>query len=213
MDGSRIQSLVYRGYALSAARVGLPYQHYQPSGPSNPLAPANLLGMLPAAFSVDRYKFQREDGYGTPEHQALVDGSQIVVGDYLVGPSGTYFIGALNPLVPILAIECNGVLSFTRPGVATPGFGAVGYGQADPGTALLTAWPASLLQGTKGEKADDGLPRDSRQPWYAALLPAVGGAEIRTDDEAVDARGHRYTVSSAELTDKGWRLSLAYAGT
>lgn len=213
MDCVRIKALVNRGYALSASRVGLPHQHYRPPGPSNPLAPANLLGLLPAAFSIDHYAFRREDGYGTPEHQALVDGSQMVVGDYLVGPSGTYFIAALDALVPILAVECDAVLSFTRPGPANPGFGAVGYGQADPGTVLLTSWPVSLLQGIKGEKANDGLPRDSRQPWYAALLPAVGGAEIRTDDEAVDARGHRYTVSSAELTDKGWRLSLAYAGT
>ena len=213
MDGSRIQALVNRGYALSAQRVGLPHDHYRPSGPGNPLAPANLLNTLPAAFSVDNYKFTRAPDYGKPERQALVDGSKMAVGDYLVGPAATYFIAGLDPLVPIVAVECNAVLTFTRPGKANPGYGSVGYEQPDPGMSLMAGWPSSLIQGTKGEKADDGLPRDSRQPWYAALLPALAGVEIRTDDEATDGQGHRYLVSSAELTSRGWRLSLAYSGT
>lgn len=213
MDGTRIQQLVNRGYALSAQRVGLPHNHYRPSGPGNPVAPANMVGVLPAVFSVDNYKFRRADGYGKPDHQALVDGSQLEVGDYLIGPAGTFFIASLDALLPIVAIECNAVLTFTRPGTVMPGFGAIAYGRADPSMALMSTWPMSLLQGTKGEKADDGLPRDSRQPWYVGLIPAVTDIEIRTDDEARDERGHRYTVSSSELTDKGWRLSLAYSGT
>lgn len=214
MDGTRIQALVNRGYSLSAQRVGLLHSHYRPFGPGNPIAPSNLIGSLPAAFSVDRYKFGREDGYGTPEHQALVDGSALVVGDYLVGPSGTYFVAALDALVPILAIECNAVLSVRHPAPPT-NTGLVAYG-GDVAVAeveVMTGWPASLLEGTKGEKPDSGLPGDARAAWYQVLMPACAGVAILPYDILIDASGHRYKVSSAERTDKGWRMTAMYAGS
>ncbi len=214
MDGSRIQSLVNRGYALSAQRVGLPHTQFRPSGPGNPLAAANLLATLSAAFSVDNYRFGRPSDYGKPEHQALVDGSQLLVGDYLVGPAGTYFIAALDPLVPILAISCNTILNVRHP-AAPASTGLVGYGGdvASAETVVMTGWPSSLLEGTKGEKPDSGLPGDARAAWYQVLMPAAVGVSILPYDILIDAAAHRYKVSSAELTSKGWRLTAMYAGS
>ncbi len=109
-------------------------------------------------------------------------------------------------------MDCNSTITITRPG-QIEGFGSVGDGQANPGSAVMTGWPCSLLQGTKGEKPDDGVPRDSRNPWYTVLLPAIQGLELRIDDQVSDIKGYRHIVSSAKLTDLGWRLSVMFAGT
>ena len=211
MDGNRIQALIYRGYGVSAAKVGLPYAQYRPSGATAAIVTSNLIQTLQAAFSTDRYKFAREDGYGTPEHQALVDGSQLAVGDYLVGAE-TYFIAALDPLVPILAVQCNAVLDVRRPAFSRS-LGRVRGNDGDmvaTETVLLSAWPASCIQGTKGEKSDTGIPGDTRMPWWAIILPPTP-APIETDDILTDANGHRFQVSSAELTSKGWRITAQLA--
>ncbi len=220
MDGSLIQSKVNLGYRLAAQRTGLPFQVYRPSGPANPIVPANLITVLPAAFSADDYRFRRPQGYAKPVWACLVDGAVTVVGDYLVEvaalPGQTarvFFISSQQPLLPIQAVECNAVVSVARPGPApSEGFGSVGYGDAAAPSVLLTSWPASVLAGTKGEKADDSLPRDTRQPWYAVLLPPSAAADIRTDDVLTDQDGKRYEVSSAELSSLGWRLTAMYSG-
>lgn len=209
MDGTRIQALVNRGYSLSAQRVGLPHQQFRPSGPGNPLAAANLIQTLPAAFSVDDYKFRRPSDYGKPEREALVDGSQLLVGDYLVGPSGTYFVAGLDALVPIVAVECSRTLTVTRP-TFTRTLGRVRGIDGDTvatEAVLMSSWPASVVQGTKGEKSDSGVPDASRLPWWQILMPAIADVAFETDDILTDEVGHRYQVSSAELSSKGWRIT------
>ncbi len=212
MDGSRIQSLVNRGYALSAQRVGLPHNQFRPSGPGNPLVPANLVQTLPAAFSADNYAFRRPQAYATPVWTALVDGSQTQVGDYLVG-AATWFVAAQDPLLPIEVVQCNATGSFVRPSAAGRGGGRQGYGGDVKSTeaSLLTAWPMALLQGTKGERGDVPLPGDVRMPWFTAFLPSVGGVELLTDDILLDGDGHRYKLSSTEKSPRGWRLTLMLA--
>ena len=221
MDGTRMQSLVNKGFRISAAKVGLPFSVYRPTGPADPIGPATMLTVLPAAFSADDYRFRRPQGYAKPLWTALVDGGTTQPGDYLVEVAAlpgqgirTFFIAAQQQLLPIIAIECNAVLSFSRPGpAATEGSGADGYGDASPPMSLITGWPASLVAGTKGEKSDDGLPRDTRQPWYSVLLPPSQTVELQTDDQVTDQDGLRYLVSSAELTPLGWRLTVMYSGT
>ena len=218
-----IQAAINAGYATAASILGVPFQVYRPTGNANPIAPANLFATLPATFAAGKtLKFAAASGYASPTWTALVDGSITRPGDYLVevfpqpGSSGPreFFIAAQQPLLPILAIECNAVLTVSRPGPAVDeGFGSIAYGDAGPPTPEMVSFPASLLAGTKGEAASDGLPRDSRQPWYAVLFPAIPGIEVRTDDEITDARGYRYEVSSAELTDLGWKLSVMFTGT
>ena len=77
---------------------------------------------------------------------------------------------------------------------------------------MLTGWPCSMLQGTKGEKDDSGIPDDTRSPWIAALLPPSAVADIRTDDVITDEDGRSFQVSGAELSPLGWRLTAAFAG-
>lgn len=214
MDGTRMQALAYKGYRISAAKIGLPHAHYRPSGPLNPLAAGNLLGNLPASFSADNYQYKRPNGYAHPTWTALVDGALTQVGDYLKGPSGTFFIVAQQALLPILTVECNHTVSILRPHAAD-GIGVLPPGGDEVANELpvMTAWPASLLQGTKGERGDVNLPGDVKTAWSAILLPAVAGVLIHADDVLMDDMGRRHVISSTELTDLGWRLTAAYAGT
>ncbi len=220
MDGTLIQSKVNLGYRLAAQRTGLPFTVYRPKDATAPIVPANLLTVLPAAFSADDYRFRRPQTYAKPVWTCLVDGAVTVVGDYLVEVSPltgqaarTFFVSSQQPLLPIQAVACNCTVTVARPTPQT-GVGALPLGgnEAVVEVASLTDWPCSLLQGTKGEKADAGLPDDTRSPWMSVLLPpSASVADIRTDDVLTDDRGRRYLVSGAELSALGWRLTAAYA--
>lgn len=214
MDGAKIQARVYRGYAKAADKIGLPHQVYRAAGGDDPLAAGNLVATLRASLNAEDMKYGRPNKYGKPTWFAIFDGAQTQVGDYLKGPSGTFFIAAQQALLPILAVECNRTINILRPQQQT-GVGAVGYGgdTDDNETLLMQAWPASVLQGSKGEKNETNLPGDVRSPWWAVLLPALPGVLLRTADIITDDLGRRLLVSSAELTDMGWRITAMQALT
>lgn len=211
MDGTRLQQLVDRGYALSADRIGTPYAFYRPTGPFLPLSNSPY-ATLPAAFSAADYKFAKPNSYGKPTWQALFDGAQTEVGDILVGAS-RFFIAAQQPILPILVVEAPRLVDVRRP-FRESGVGfQEAYGGTTPAqeTPVMTGWPCSILQGTKGENTGSGLPNANRNPWYNILLPYWPGVTLYTSDFLVDDLGRRYIVSSTELTDLGWRLTAAAA--
>ena len=210
MDGNALQSKIYRGYAKAAQKIGLSYAHYRPLAASDPISSPNQLASLTASFSPDG-KYQKPSPYGKPLWQCLADGTQLQVGDYLSGGS-TFFIAAMQPLLPIIAVECNRVLTVKRPGSSNfVGSGPYSGDTQETEITLMTAWPASVLQGTKGEKNDIGLPGDTRQPWWAVLMPQFTGIQIESSDVLTDEMDRRYIVSSAELTDLGWRMTVQQA--
>ena len=221
MDGATLQSKVYSGYAKAAKRIGLAHDVYRPADPLNPLAAAAKIATLPAHFRVDD-RFARPNVYGKALWLAYVDGSQLQVGDYLVRaglfgpvPAGkTLFVAAMQALLPILCVECNRVVSIGRVD-APAGVGALAYNGDAPGTeaSYMAGWPASILQGPKGEKNEVGLPGDVRQPWWVCLLPAWPGLTIEPSDIVTDDLGRRYITSVCELTDLGWRLTLQQSVT
>ncbi len=209
MDGATLQARIYSGYAKAALRIGTTFSLYRPTTATNPIATPTLLGALLASFNAMDMKYGKPNPYGKPMWYCLADGSQLQEGDYLVSADMTYFIAAMQPLLPILAVDCNRVVTAFRPQQQT-GVGAVGYGgnTAQNETVLASGFPASILQGTKGERGDTKLPGDVRNPWWTILLPNIpGGVVMRTDDVLTDDLGRRYTISSAEQTDLGWRLT------
>lgn len=212
MDGAVAQKKVYSGYGKAAQFIGQDYQLFRPE---DPLEPINQfygpVSTIKAAFNQDD-TFSKPNKYGNAQWRGIFDGNQTQVGDYLVGPS-TFFIAGMQHILPILCIECNRTISILRPTQPT-GAGAVGYGGdvADDETPLMQGWPASILQGTKGEKNPTGLPGDERLPWWIILLPAWPDIIIQTSDVITDDLGRRYIVSSPELTDFGWRIVAGFQG-
>ena len=208
-----IQEQIYYGYAQAASKLGDPVDLYRPLTAGEALAVENKLLTLPASFSVEG-TYKKPNGYGKPLWRVLIDGTKTKVGDYLVGADATYFIASMQSLLPIQAVQCNRMVNVSCQPL-DDSIGAIGYGgaTADNLETILTQWPASILQGTKGEKSEVGLPGDVRIPWWAILLPAFTGVIIETSYIISDELGRRYIVSSAELTDMGWRITAQQAET
>jgi hypothetical protein len=198
-------ALYNRQYALIARRVGQQHSFYRPQSALTPIGVAYLQQM--ASFNQD-YRYGKPNKYGNSAWYGMFDSTLCQVGDVIEGAAGTFFIAALQELLPILAIQCNRTLTISRAGQSAA-VGELSYGAdtAATETVLMAGWPASVLQGTKGEKNDVGLPGDVRTPWFAILLPAWPGVNLRTSDVITDEIGGRYDISSAELTDLGWRLT------
>jgi hypothetical protein len=208
-----IQAAIYNGYQQAANVLGAPFDLFRPDGANTPIQQANRVGTFNVSFDASVYTFGKPNLYAKPVWYALIDGGQLVVGDYLQGDSGTFFVATLQPLLPIACVSCNATLNVLRP-YSAPGVGALPYGGdiRSEEVPVMTAFPGSLLAGTKGEKGDVVLPGDVRMPWYAALLPDIG-VEIKTADVMTDDLGRRFKVSSCERTDLGWRLTVMLAQT
>lgn len=212
MDAAKLQTKIYKGYGLAAKRIGPLNTVYRAT--SAIAAMGQTVATLNASFNAEDMTYGRPNKYGKPTWYGLFDGTLVNVGDYLVGEQGTFFVAQMQLTLPILMVQCNRTINFLR-APAPAGVGALGYGgiTAANEQVLMTGWPASILQGTKGEKGDAVLPGDTKTPWWNILVPAYPGVVLRSSDIATDDLNRRYTISSAELTDAGWRLTAMQAVT
>lgn len=199
--------------------------------------PGTPLFVRPVSLNAEDMKYGKPNKYGKATWYALFDGHGLKPGDYLIGltsvgnlelegggsleledggslllqgcPSGTYFIAAMQLLLPILVVECNRIISISRPKPQS-GAGAQPYSGITAANEIQYAKnvPCSILQGTKGEKNETALPSDTRSPWWTILLPGNVG-HIMYGDLIIDDFGQRYVVSSNEQSDLGWRLNCA----
>lgn len=215
MDALKIQAKVYRGLGIGAKHLGTPFSIYRAVGPNAPLSPDNLSGTLLCAFSAEAsYAFVAPPLYAKPLRFGVFDGSQTLPGDYLVGDTGTYFIASQEILAPILLVTCNRTISFTK--AAAPvllGLNPPGGETESTDVDMQAGWPASVLQGTKGENSATKLPGETRVAWWTILVPAWPGILFHMGDQLSDEIGRRYIVSSAELSMLGWRMTAAQAET
>lgn len=207
------------GYGKAASKVGVECGHYRPTSASDPLASGWPLTPIFAAFDINfNFPFIVPANYGHPVFAGLLDATNTIIGDYIVEPKmGTFFIVSQETFKAPMCVQCNRVLTFTRPGGGPSGSGYYGGDESATETPLLTRWPASVLFGTKGEagEAFTRLPGDVRNPWVAILLPAVALVQLRSGDVVVDEQGitQRYIISSCELTGLGYRLTATIAVT
>lgn len=214
MSGTLLAPLWNIGPRISAQVLGIPYDQYRTSGAVNPTDVSHKIGNIPAWITADA------KGMGTgafrpekPTAFIMVDPDVVAVGDYLIGQFGTFFVTSMDGVMPMQCVRCNQTVTVSRPGAASPGAGYYGGVQSATNTPLMTAFPASVIQGTKGERGELVVPGDVRQAWVAILLPAPAGVEILPGDWIVtqEATPMTYTVSGRELTPLGWRISAATA--
>lgn len=211
MDVTRAQAKLNAGYGKLAAKLGRSAEFFRPATASTPLASRNSFGTMMVRLDPQGEFTTKLVGlYGKPIYFAAFDRTDVLAGDYFVFEDvpGTYFVAAIQDLTPTAVVQCNHTISVFRPSAST----SDGYfGNTGEGETLLTAWPASVLQGTKGERSVLDLPNDTRSPWFVILMPFLGGVYIRTDDRITDDLGNEYLVSSVELTDLGYRLTAGQA--
>jgi hypothetical protein len=218
MDQATIQDRISRGLGVAARSIGVRTDAYRPRGTDDPLDPQNRFLRLPAAFGPPDGKFHKPSGYGAALWHGVFDSIYTRPGDYLSQDGRVWFVAAQQPLLPALCVQTNRVVSFARP--AAPGsVGANSYGGVQLTTAmpLLTSWPASVLGFAGSGTPDANLPSDASVPYWTVLLPAVvseaAGVILRPADLMTDELGRTATVSAAELTDLGWRLTVKQATT
>jgi len=225
MDGVRLQDLISRGMGTAARLSGVVCDAFRPPGAADPLLPSNRFLRLAAAFNAEDPKFRRANAYGRPVWYGVFDSAYTRPGDYLAECDGTrvWFVAMQPALLPVVCVLTNRVISLARPAApALPGinsYGGVIRANLEP---LLSNWPASVLAGGTGEREPAELPADVRLGGYSVILPApppivlgndASRVVLRPDDLMTDDLGRTYVVSSAELSELGWRLLVKLATT
>jgi hypothetical protein len=212
MEAATLQARIYAGYSKAALRIGTTFSIYRSADGLTPIKNANLQGTVLASANIN-WEYTRFNKYGNAVWQLIADGRVLQKGDYIVG-NNTFFIAAMQPLLPIMAVECNQEITVMRP-YEEDGIGAMPGYAGNTGakeTLLLQDCPCSILEGTKGDQSPAKLPGDTKMPWVRCLLPYLGDITIKTGDIVIDKFGVRYVVSGDELTDLGWRLTLNEVG-
>jgi hypothetical protein len=214
MDPLTLQDRIYRGLNAAARTIGADTDAYRPSGVTEPLAPINRFLRLRAAFTAHDGRFAHPNAYGEALWYGIFDAAYTRPGDYLVQGRIAWFIAAQQRLLPVLCVQTNRVVSFSRP-AAPSSTGANRYGGATTATnrRLLTAWPASVLGVSGRGHPSADLPSDISAPYWTVLLPAISDLVLLPSDLMSDDLGRNAVVAAAELTDLGWRLSVKQATT
>lgn len=198
MDGDLIQQKIYSGLAKASQRLGRSHLHYRPALALNPIGEASLVGTVLATFTPGGgwYAFSNSSGPDNRKFHALLDGSLVNVGDYLVHAEGTFFIAEKLHIAPILAYRCNATVSLRRPGQpASPGLNSYGGDIVSQETVLASGWPVARLLGGKGPSGE--LPSDPTTPGVMFSLPAIPGVQIEPGDVFMDEWGQRFHVRGA----------------
>lgn len=214
MDARRLQDRICWGMNTAARSIGARADAYRPSGSADPLSPRNRFLRLPTAFTAIRGGFEHAPAYGTALWYGIFDAAYTRPGDYLVRDDASWFIAAQEQLLPVLCVQTNRVVTFSRPaaqssaGVNT--YGGVTAAALEP---LIERWPASVITASTAGRPDAGLPSDASVPYWTVLLPATPGVTLRVADLMADDLGSNAVVSSAELTHLGWRLTVKQATT
>jgi hypothetical protein len=223
MDGETIQRKVYYGYQQAAARVGLAHNQFRPSlNPSAlPLDASNLVGSIFAGMTVAtsaNFNPARPATDADFKFACLADGRVLQVGDILQrAPNSdpTYFIGAMDPLMPIVAVRCNAIVSVLRrsAGSLAPGLNPYSGPVLSGYTTLLNGLPASIQFVSTGRNSHGStLPSDAPGPLKFRILlsPLVEPENIATDDFLTDDEGRRFMVSGFEKTPIGLSLDVVH---
>lgn len=212
MDLSGIQARINRGYGIAARFLGAPFDQYRPLDAMAPLA--NQIGTLLADFDINpAFTYAQPSKYGNAIYYGLFDATTVVPYDYLVGPTGTWFVAGMEPNKPVLCVACNVTVSFMRPTDTQGRRDFYGGDNRQSEDLLAKDVPVSELQGTKGERGAANLPGDVRSSWAQFLVPQLPNFTPVSNDRAYDSLGRAWTLSSLELTNLGWRMTAAIATT
>jgi len=126
----------------------------------------------------------------------------------------TWYIAAMQLMLPILAIQCNHFVTVTRQ-TQNDGNTQGQYFGYTPATATTIASnvPCSILFGNKGSRNEQKLPSDTHLGFWTILLPYLDNTVYENKDIIIDENEFRYVVDTAELTTLGWRIMARQLGT
>lgn len=202
-----VQDRAYYGFSQAAKRIGQLFAIYRSPDGLNPIRQENYVQDIYMSANVS-WDYMKANSYGNAVWQLIIDGRKTQAFDYLVGNGKTFFIDAQQPLLPINGVDCNRVVTLTRPN-GTPSPGANPYGGYDPTNVItvLSECPVSILDKGRPSAGQFKLPLDVGAPRFLILFPALPGVEPRIGDLMDDERGVRIGIYSVEKTDLGYRCT------
>lgn len=219
MNVTRINQKIYAGRGKAAQRIGYDFDIYRPVDSDN--AFTNWVGNIPAAFNACDNTYAKPNMPGIAYWYADLDGNKTQVGDYLTGNNQIFFIAAMQSLLPIIAVECNRMITIGRGGSDATAVGALPYNGVCAGTmdnllgkrdasGNLIGWACSILIGGRGDN-NTITPMTTKQAGWRILLPSSFTTTINSSDIVTDDLGRRYIVQTAEQTDNLWRIDAIEA--
>lgn len=216
-----IREKVNYGLGKGAAVLGSPATHIRPFNALAAMDPAGTMQTLMVAYDTTAaLSFTAPAKPANALRYLMADATLLLPGDYLTGTQdGTFFVASIENVKPPLVVLCNRTINLSSPTAdiaGQAGYGPLPYsgqgGTTRPNMIpYMVGFPASILIGTKGEANPASLPDDVRAPWVVVLLPQFGLTPIQTSDQIEDDLGRTFTISSAELTPLGWRLTAMYS--
>ena len=214
MDGAKLQDRLYLGAGKSARFIGQPADAFRPKGTTNPLDRQNRFLRLPAAFVSTKGKGLQANAYGDALWHGLFDASYTQAGDYIILPTGQFFIASQSPLLPVLCVKANRQITIIRPNIQT-NIASNTYGGYMTGhsVTLMEGWPASILGETRSSPSSVDLPTDQTVPYWNILLPATAKVALSPGDLVTDDLTRTAIICQSELTDLGWRINAKMATT
>jgi hypothetical protein len=214
MRGDLLQDRLHYAWGVAARYVGNQADAYRPTGSHNPLDTKNKFLRLATIFRPLGGGMLAPVDHATSEWQGIFDASYTQPGDFLVEGNRIFFIAVQQPLLPVLCVQTNRIISIVRPAVQR-NVGANSYGGYSAGAAsiLMSEWPASMLGNTGKGAPAAGLPTDEMVPYVEVLLPYVPPIILSPGDIIGDDLGRSIVISAAELTELGWRITARLATT
>jgi hypothetical protein len=204
-DYASIQSKINRAYGKCALKIGVETSIYRAPNGINPISINNFIGTTFLSQNV-AWSYMKSNKFNNLFWQLVIDRTQLKPYDYLVNEQFTFYVSDMEPIAPTSGIECNRIISLTRPNQDYVA-GSNSYGGYDPNTEIqiMENCPVGILTGGRMEKNPFGLPLDTRSPSYIVYIPNLPGVAPRIGDFINDDRAVKLALSSVELTSLGYR--------
>jgi hypothetical protein len=215
MDGVVLQDCIARGLGHAGRAIGVLCDAYRPSGTDAPLDSGNRFLCLSAAFNARDPTFRNAAGANDAVWYGVFDSAYLLAGDYLVErlTGRTWFVAALQNLLPPTCVLTNRVLTVTRPSSGAAAIAGVNaYNGGGAAAAVVGGFPASLLHGG-ASRGTSAIPADARAGGAVALMPPIAGVVFARGDLVGDDLGRNFVVGEAEENGLGWRLELRQAAS
>ena len=207
MNGALLQSRIYAGNAKTAMKAGLPYAHYRAPDPLNPLGPPNLLDPINVVFSTLTRPFMAYAKWSDETWIAHADGRLLQPRDFLIGPAGTFYIGDMQPLLPIQAVRCtHTAVTIVRPGYSTNG------SLAQQSVVVASGLPIHLKLKSVNVKVPLGAANTAGvgvSNWLA-FIP-MENETLKRNDVITDTEGVQYEVDAPAWTPMGYVAQVRLA--
>ena len=208
MDAETIQLKVWMGYGKASIRVGPLFDIFRSDSMINPLDAANKIGTVNASFTTGM-EYSSYNKPTAPMWTALVDATDLKVGDWLSREGETFYIADIQNLLPIPAVGCSAVVDIAR-----PGYGSVGGGFGTQEELIAQGLPVFMLNKKDKTSAPHWFPAAtdsavSLPEWNFYIntreLNAIRAHDVIIGDQ-LDAQGERcrYEIASLTLTSFGY---------